>query len=63
MANGIPRRDHTASPQRALPPMAEYNDEVTPEIFAKLARVSSTHKDEDFEDVEPAAWACCDVGR
>ncbi|MFA7588215.1 MAG: hypothetical protein WCY11_18850 [Novosphingobium sp.] len=43
--------------------MAEYNDEVTPEIFAKLARVSSTHKDEDFEDVEPAAWACCDVGR
>lgn len=62
MTNRIPLRDGAGLPTRELPPMAEYNDEVSESVLAKLRALTVDLRDDDFEDVEPAAWPCNDVG-
>jgi len=62
MTNGIPKREFPTPPNRGLPPMAEYNDEVSEAVLKKLAAVSAKHSDDDFDVIEDLVWSCRDVG-
>lgn len=63
MTNRIPQRDGAGLPTRELPPMADYNDEVSESVLMKLRALTSDFSNDDFEDVEQAAWPCSDVGK